>query len=59
MNADMVAALVRHGLTAVGGALAARYGVGDADMEAIIGGAAALAGVLWSVWDKRRRAAAA
>lgn len=56
MNAEMVAALVRHGLTAMGGVMAARYGVSGADMDAIIGGAAALAGVLWSVWDKRRRA---
>jgi hypothetical protein len=56
MTADVVAALVRHALTGVGGALALRYGVDGAAMEAIIGGAAALAGVLWSLYDKRRRA---
>lgn len=56
MNAEMVAALVRHALTAVGGLMAARYGVSGADMDAIVGGAAALAGVLWSLYDKRRRA---
>ena len=56
MNAEIVAALVRHALTAVGGLMAARYGVSGADMDAIVGGAAALAGVLWSLYDKRRRA---
>ena len=55
MNAEVVTALVRHLLTAAGGALAVRYGVDGATMDAIVGGAAALAGVLWSVMDKKAR----
>lgn len=55
MDAQMVAAIARHVLTGIGGALAARYGIEGDAIEAIAGGAAALAGVLWSIADKRRR----
>lgn len=54
MNAVIIQALVRHILTAVAGGFAVRYGVDGGTMDAIIGGAAAAAGVGWSVWDKRR-----
>jgi hypothetical protein len=54
MNAMIIAALVRHTLTAVAGGFAVRYGIDGADIDAIIGGAAAAAGVTWSVMDKRR-----
>lgn len=53
MNAMIIAALVRHILTAVAGGFAVKYGIDGADIDAIIGGAAAAAGVGWSVWDKR------
>jgi hypothetical protein len=53
MNASIVAAIVRHILTGVGGALALKYGIDGASIDAIIGGASALAGVAWSVYDKR------
>lgn len=55
MNATIVAAIVRHLLTAVGGGLAVKYGVDGVELEAIVGGVAALAGVVWSVWDKRQK----
>ena len=55
MNATIFAALVRHFLTAVGGGLAVKYGVDGASVDAIVGGASALAGVLWSLHDKRAR----
>jgi hypothetical protein len=55
MNAAVIAAIVRHILTAVGGGVAMKYGVDGATVEAIAGGAAALAGVIWSVADKRKR----
>ena len=55
MNATMVTAIARHVLTTVGGAYAMKYGVDGATLDAIIGGASALAGVVWSVWDKRQR----
>lgn len=53
MNAAIVQALVRHILTAVAGGYALKYGVDGGTMDAIIGGAAAAAGVGWSVFDKR------
>jgi hypothetical protein len=54
MNALVIQALVRHILTALAGGMAVKYGVDGQTMDAIIGGAAAAAGVGWSVWDKRR-----
>jgi hypothetical protein len=54
MNAAMISALVRHILTAIAGGFAVRYGVDGGSMDAMIGGAAAAAGVGWSIWDKRR-----
>lgn len=54
MNAAIVQALVRHLLTALAGGAAVKYGIDGGTMEAIIGGAAAAAGVGWSVWDKRK-----
>lgn len=53
MNATIVAAIVRHLLTAIGGGLAVKYGVDGESVDAIAGGAAALAGVIWSIADKR------
>lgn len=56
MNAMIIQALVRHILTALAGGFAVRYGVDGDTMNAIIGGAAAAAGVGWSVYDKRHSA---
>lgn len=53
MNAMIIQALVRHLLTALAGGFAVKYGVDGETMNAIIGGAAAAAGVGWSVYDKR------
>jgi len=54
MNAAIVQALVRHILTAIAGGFAVRYGVDGGTVDAIIGGAAAAAGVGWSMYDKRK-----
>jgi hypothetical protein len=54
MNGMMIAALTRHILTAVAGGFAVKYGIDGADIDAIVSGAAAAAGVGWSIWDKRR-----
>jgi len=54
MNAAIIKALVRHILTALGGALVVKYGVDGASIEAIAGGAATAAGVAWSVYEKRK-----
>ncbi len=59
MNAAIITAIVRHILTTVGGALAARYAIDGPSIEAIAGGFATLAGVAWSIWDKRRLAGSA
>lgn len=55
MNTAIVAALIRHLLTTLGGGVAMKYGVDGDTLNAIAGGAAALAGVAWSVAEKRRR----
>lgn len=55
MNATIVAAIVRHLLTALGGGVAVKYGVDGDTIQSIAGGGAALAGVLWSIADKRGR----
>jgi hypothetical protein len=55
MNAMIIQALVRHILTALAGGFAVKYGVDGETMNALIGGGAALAGVGWSVYDKRAK----
>lgn len=57
MNSAVLQSIVRHILTALGGALAVKYGVDGDTLNAIVGGASALAGVAWSVYDKRQRVA--
>ena len=55
MNANIVQSVVRHLLTAVAGGAAVKYGVDGSTLDAIIGGLSALAGVSWSIYDKRSR----
>lgn len=55
MNATIIQALVRHILTAIAGGFAVKYGVDGGTVDAIISGASALAGVGWSLYDKRRQ----
>lgn len=55
MNSTLIQAIVRHILTAVAGGFAVKYGVDGSTMDAIIGGASALAGVGWSIYDKRKQ----
>ena len=55
MDSAVVAALVRHALTAVAGGFAVKYGVDGTTLDIIVGGAAAAAGVGWSLFDKRRK----
>ena len=54
MNAAMISAIVRHLLTAVAGGFAVQYGIDGDTMNAIVGGVSALAGVAWSLDDKRK-----
>jgi hypothetical protein len=54
MNATIIQAVVRHVLTAIAGGFFVRYGIDSATVDAVIGGAAAAAGLGWSIWDKKR-----
>lgn len=54
MNSMVIAALVRHLLTAIAGGFAVKYGVDGATMDVIVSGAAAAAGVGWSIYDKKK-----
>lgn len=54
MNATIIQAVVRHVLTAIAGGFFVRYGVDGAMQDAIVGGLSALAGLGWSVYDKRK-----
>lgn len=56
INQVMVSALARHILTAVGGGLAVSWGVDGETWEAVVAALATLAGLGWSVYDKKRRA---
>jgi hypothetical protein len=55
MNATIIQALVRHLLTAIAGGFAVKYGVDGGTMDAIISGASALAGLGWSIYDKKKQ----
>jgi len=55
MNATIIQALVRHILTAIAGGFAVKYGVDGGTMDAIISGASALAGLGWSIYDKKKQ----
>jgi hypothetical protein len=56
MNPVIVQAVVRHLLTIVGGGLLASWGIDGSTVEAIAGAVATLAGVAWSIYDKRQQA---
>lgn len=55
MNAMVIQALARHILTVLAGGFAVRYNLGNDIIDALIGGGAALAGVGWSIYDKRKK----
>lgn len=57
MNATIIQAVVRHLLTALAGGFAVKYGIDGGTIDAIVSGAAALAGMGWSIYDKKKTAA--
>lgn len=59
MNSAIVQGLIRHFITAVGGAFLLKYGLDGAGVEAFAGAVATLVGSIWSVYDKMKRAKAA
>lgn len=50
-----LAALARHALTTLGGGLLASWGLTGTMLDAAIGALVTLAGVAWSVYEKRSR----
>ena len=52
MSKEKVLGIVRHVLTFGGGFVVAQGWAGGAEMEAIVAGLLAAAGVIWSVLDK-------
>jgi len=50
-----IQALVRHLLTAFAGGMFVKYNVDGATADAIVGGFSALAGILWSLAEKRNK----
>jgi hypothetical protein len=53
MNKDILFALTRHFLTLLGGAIAARYAIDGAAIDAASGAILTLVGVAWSIYDKK------
>lgn len=52
---QMIEGVVRHVLTAAGGALVAKGVVDAATMQLAVGALVTLAGVGWSIWEKHGR----
>ena len=48
--------ILRHILTTVGGGLTSKGVLGEDELQIIVGGVVTLAGVIWSVVDKRKKA---
>jgi hypothetical protein len=54
MNKEILLGLTRHILTTLGGILVSKGYVDSGSLEMIVGGAVTIAGVLWSVANKRQ-----
>jgi hypothetical protein len=52
MNSEMITAVVRHILTAVGGYFVSKGAVDHSTVEAIVGGIVASIGLGWSIFNK-------
>jgi hypothetical protein len=53
MNKERILGIVRHTLTFVGGILIMKGIVDEALVTEIVGGAVALAGAIWSIFEKK------
>lgn len=56
MSSEQLAGIIRHILTTLGGGLATKGLIDEAALSAIAGGIAALVGVAWSWWSKKKTA---
>ena len=52
----ILGSLIRHALTALGGGLITNGTITSTDLEVVIGGVLAIAGVVWGVISKQRAA---
>lgn len=57
MNATIVQAIVRHLLTTVGGGFLMSFGITGGTLDAVVGALSTLAGVAWSLYDKKQSTA--
>jgi hypothetical protein len=48
--------VLRHGLTTLGGYLIPQGTIAEPDLETGVGAIVAIAGIVWSIFDKKRRA---
>jgi hypothetical protein len=55
MDQAAILGVVRHGLTTLGGGVAASFGLTGSMWEAAVGAVMVLVGVAWSVLEKRAR----
>lgn len=58
MNKDTILGFIRHGLTFAGGSLATKGLADSAEVESLVGALITIIGVVWSILEKRSRAAA-
>lgn len=56
ITATIVQAIVRHLLTTLGGGLLMKYGADGDTINAIVGALSTLAGLIWSLYDKKKAA---
>jgi len=54
INATIIQAIVRHLLTTVGGGFLMSFGLSGGTLDAVVGAVSTLAGVAWSLYDKRQ-----
>lgn len=55
MQAPIVFGLVRHVLTLVAGALSSKGLIAANEQEVLVGSILGLGGILWSIFDKKKR----
>jgi ABC-type uncharacterized transport system permease subunit len=55
-TATIIALVIRHGLTTLGGYLVSQGTLAQPDVETGVGALVALAGIVWSVFEKRAKA---
>ncbi len=58
MNDAVVSAIVRHLMTSVGGGFLMSFGITGTTLDAVIGAVSTLAGVAWSLYDKKQKQSA-